>query len=107
MPSFDTLRSIPQRTIPEGLQGVPTSPTDVVTTDAVIFQIAVGNPTAGDITFSVSDKQSSAKNLINETISANSVQLFNFNEGVKMLKGISWTSGGSGLVAEIFGFYNG
>lgn len=107
MPSFNTLRSIPQRTLPEGLQAVPTSATDVIAVDAVLFQIAVGNPTTGDITFSVSDKQFSAKNLINETISANSVQLFNFQEGVKMLKGISWTSGGSGLVAEIFGFYIG
>lgn len=107
MASNSSRRSAPQRTLPEGFSAVPTSPTDVIAKDAIVWQIVVGNPTNGNITFSVSDKQSSPKNPINETVTANSMQLMSFGEGVKFLGGINWTAGGAGLVAEIFGTYNG
>lgn len=109
MASNSSRRSAPQRTLIEGLKAVPTSATDVVAKDALVWQIAVGNPTGGGITFSVSDKQASPGpyNPINETVAANSFQIMQFQEGIRFLGGISWQAGGAGLVAEIFGTYNG
>lgn len=108
MPST-TQRSSPQREITAGLQSVPNTPTDVTTTDSVIFQITVANTTGGAVTFTVTDKATSPKTLLpTVSIAANTAYVAVFPSGVWMTGGISWSaSAASSLTAEIYGTYKG
>lgn len=107
MASNSSRRSYPQKTLTQGLQAVPSSPADLSTVDSWIFQITVSNNTGSGITFVVSDKQASPLDLLNITVAANSTNVIPFAEGIKMIGGITWDSGGAGLSAEIFGFKTG
>ena len=107
MASQSTKRAVGQHFLPEGFVTVPASPTDLITVDTVVFQIAVGNPTNGAITFSVSDKQTVPLNPIKISIDGGSFAILPFGEGTKFLGGITWSGSGAGLVAEIFGTHIG
>lgn len=101
-----TLRQFPRFEIPGGLSVVPNSATDVTTTDSYILQITVTNTTGGAVTFTVTDKASSAKTLVPAiSIPANTLLIMSWPDGVKMTGGISWTAGSAtSLHAEIYGF---
>jgi hypothetical protein len=96
-------RSVGQVTLPEGLSAVPTSLTAVSSVDSWIFQITVNNSTSGSVTFTVQDQQGTPQQLVGETIPANTVQIISFPSGVKMIGGIKWVAGATGVISEIFG----
>ncbi len=106
---FPTSHSIPQREIPSGLSTVPSTLTDVTTSDSWLFQITVANKTAGTVTLTVQDKASPAKSLLSAvSITANTTYVIAIPEGVKMTGGIAWqASAGNSLDAEIKGYYKG
>src|SRR5689334_21655949 len=106
MSSFDTLRSVAQKTLPEGLSVVPSTLTAVISKDAWVFQITVSNNTGGAVTFLVQDQQATPLILVPTiSVAANTVSIIPFPEGVKMIGGIKWQAGAaSSLHAEIFGF---
>lgn len=101
-----TRRSMPRYELTGGLSVVPNSATDVSTTNSYICQVSVANVTGGAVTFTVTDKASSAKTLIpTVSIPANTVIIMNWPNCVKMTSGISWTAGAAtSLHAEIFGY---
>ena len=85
---------------------VPTSPTDVVAKDAMIYQIVIVNPTAGAITITIEDKDDTPSELLEAvSIAANTTYVVAFPFGEHMVGGISWTSSGAGLKARIYGYY--
>ena len=79
------------------LQDVPTSPTNLTSTDTYIYQMTIVNGTAGAITLSVQDRAASPQYLLNVTIPANTTYVLGFPEGQKMKGGITWSAGGAGL----------
>lgn len=105
MASLLTSRSIGQKTLPEGLGAIPTTLTAVSSKDSWIFQIVINNSTAGALTLTVQDQQTSAQPLLSAvSIPANTVDVITFPDAVKMINGIKWQASNTGLVGEIFGF---
>ena len=87
-----------------GLAAVPTSLTTVSTSNTLLYQLAVNNPTAAGITLTVTDGQASPVTLASLTVPANSIYAFNWEEGVLMVSGVKWQAGGAGLTGELVGF---
>lgn len=82
------------RQLSRAIQVVPNSDTDVSTTHTEIYQINVANVTASACTFTVKDKQSTARYLIDEaSIAANTTYVIAWPEGAWMENGFSWSSG--------------
>lgn len=82
---------------------VPTSDTDLVTKTIFVDQITVTNGTAGTITFTVKDKQSTARAVIDaNNIDAGETVTFDLGF-VKCENGISWSASGAGLTASVRG----
>ena len=82
------------RQLSRAIQVIPNSDTDVSTTDTEIYQITVVNTTAGACTFTVKDKQATARFLIDEaSIAANTTYVIAWPEGAYMEDGFSWSSG--------------
>lgn len=91
--------------IGNGLVAVPTSGTDLTTTDTWINQIVLANTTAGSVTVTIADKQGSPLTLVpTVTLSANTLYITVFPFAIKMVGGINWQASGSGVTAEIFGY---
>ena len=75
------------------IQVVPNSDTDVSTTDTELYQISVTNVTGGACTFTVKDKQATARYLINAaSIAAATTYVIVWPEGAWMEDGFSWSS---------------
>lgn len=102
-----TFRQAPRKEIGGGLSTVPNVATDVTTSRSYIKQISVANKTGGAVTFTVTDKASSAKTLVPTiSIPANTLIIMSWPDLVQMNGGISWSaSAGTSLDAEIFGYY--
>lgn len=82
------------RQLSRAIQVVPDSDTDVSTTHTEIYQINVANVTASACTFTVKDKQSTARYLIDAaSIAANTTYVIAWPEGAWMENGFSWSSG--------------
>lgn len=91
--------------IGNGLVAVPTSATDLTTTDTWINQIILVNTTAGALTVTINDKQGSPLALVpTVSLAANTLYITVFPFAVKMTSGISWSASGAGINAEIFGY---
>jgi hypothetical protein len=108
MASNSTRRSSEQATLTEGLAAVPTGaavivPGSTANKDVIIFQITVANTTAGAVTYTLEDGNSNQV-LAAVSIAANTSYIAVWPEGLRMLKGALHTAGGSGLIAEVFGF---
>lgn len=102
-----TARSIPPYLLPEGLVTIPAVATDLILKDCYIFQIVLCNKTAGAVTVTIIDKQTSAKTLLAAvSIAANTTYVAGFPEGILMKGGVNWVaSAGSSIDAEVLGFY--
>lgn len=87
-----------------GLAAVPTSLTAVSTTNTLLYQLAVNNPTAAGIVLTVTDGQASPITLASVTVPANSMYAYNWSEGILMISGVKWQAGGAGLTGELVGF---
>lgn len=95
-----------QGNITDGLRAVPAVAADISTKDVLLYQLTIVNPTAGAITITIVDKQSSAKTLLGAvSIAANTTYVVAFPCGVKLKSGMNWVASGAGLHAEIYGFY--
>lgn len=86
-----------------GVQAVPTGDTALSSTNTILFQIFVSNPTASGITLTVKDNQTVPVTIISTTIPANSVYNYNSDDGTVFLGGIRWNAGGAGLLGEVYG----
>ncbi len=93
---------VPPVSLTDDLQAMPSTPTNLTSTDTYIFQLTVSNTTGGALTITISDRATSAKALFTTvSIAANSTQIYSFPEGVKMKGGITWSASNTGLVASI------
>jgi len=90
----------------ESLAAVPAVAADLATKDAMIWQIHVSNPTAGAITFTVTDKQATPRNVLPVvSIAANTAYVCSWPEGLFCSSGLAWVASGVGLEASIVGGY--
>lgn len=97
MPTF----AAPTREVNGALQAVPTSTTAITAHNAVLYDIQVNNPTAGDITLTVSDGQGSPVYLFNAySVIAGTYVRIESNNGIQFTTGIKWSAGGSGLTGS-------
>lgn len=81
------------RQLSRAIQLVPSSDTDVSTTDTEIYQISVTNVTGAACTFTVKDKQATARYLVNAaSIAAATTYVIVWPEGAYMEDGFSWAS---------------
>lgn len=87
-----------------GLAAVPTSNTSVSTTDTLLYQLAINNPTAAGITLTITTGAASPITLMSVTVPANSSYAYNWEEAVLMVGGVKWQAGGVGLTGELVGF---
>lgn len=79
-------------------QAVPTSTTVVAATDAYLRQVVVTNPTGGAITFTLSDRQSSAIDFVSAvSIAANTTYVVVIPNLYWCPNGFTVAAGGSGL----------
>ena len=82
------------------LAAVPTSTTAITTTDTLIYSMEVSNPTAGAITFTLTDGQSSPVAFFNAlSIPAGGIVSIDERQGMLFTDGLKWAAGGAGLVA--------
>ena len=80
-------------------QVVPTSLTAITATDSQIFTLYISNPTAGAITFTLTDGQGSPVSLFSATsIASKGVLSFDLRQGIQLTSGVKWQAGGAGLV---------
>lgn len=90
----------------ESLAAVPAVSADLATKDAMIWQIHVSNPTAGAITFTVTDKQATPRNVLPVvSIAANTAYVISWPEGLFCDSGVAWVASGVGLEAAVIGGY--
>lgn len=101
--SGTTIFPKPQRQIARGYQTVPSSLTDVTTTNTVIYQLTVANKTGTAATLLIQDRQGTSKTIIpTVSIAANTVYVIAWPEGTYCTGGMKWQAGtGSALDAEI------
>lgn len=82
-------------------QAVPTSLTSISTTDSLIYQMDITNPTAGAITFTLQDGQGSAVSVFSaQSIPAGGAVSIDERQGMLLRSGVRWQAGGAGLVGS-------
>jgi hypothetical protein len=86
---------------------VPSSLTDLLTTNAQVYQISVANTTASACTLLVKDRQASAKTILpTVSISGNTTYVISWPEGFWAPSGVQWQAGtGSCLEAQVKAAY--
>ena len=88
------------------ITAVPSSPADLCSANAQIWQINICNTTAGALTFSIYDKQGTPRYALKAvSIAANTTYIVAWPEGQFFSDGVSWVASGSGLEASIVGGY--
>lgn len=88
------------------IQDVPQVAADLSTKDTYLFQISLTNGTAGALTVTVTDKQTSAKNVMDAaSIPANTTVAFNWEEGLFCKNGLTWVASGAGIDGSVVAFY--
>jgi|FLYL01.1.fsa_nt_gi hypothetical protein len=84
-----------------GLVPIPTTLTDVYTTESYIANIIISNPTATSINVTIQDRQGTPAKLFGDVpVSGNSTILYAPNV-FRSLTGIAWQASASGLVGQI------
>lgn len=78
--------------------------TDIATVDCNVESIEVQNSTAGTITLTIQDKQTSAKKLW-DAVAVDSGQIFEvrYEGDGRCSKGVSWQASATGLVGRLYG----
>jgi hypothetical protein len=88
------------------IQDVPTSAADLSTADTYLFQVSLTNGTGGALTVTLTDKQTSAKNVMEvTTIGAGTTVAFNWEEGLFCKGGLTWVASGAGIDGAVVAFY--
>lgn len=107
MASLSSERQITySHTVSETIAAVPSSATDLTTTDTRLWQISVANTTAGALTFVVLDKQTTPRTVIpTVSIAANTAYIISWPEGVFCSSGINWAASATGLEASVIASY--
>lgn len=92
--------------LPRAMTAVPTSLTDICTTNALVFQVHVSNTTAGALTFLLQDKQATPGQLTpTVSIAANTAYILAWPEGQWAPSGIAVQASGVGLQVSFVGSY--
>lgn len=100
------MRSPFNNNVEDGLQAVPAVATDLTTTDTYLYQLTVANVSAGALTFTLADKQPSPLELFKTTsITAGTVLVAVWPQGLKLKGGLNWQASGVGLNAEVLATY--
>lgn len=85
---------------------VPTSPTDLIAKDTFIFQASFTNNSGSDRTITIADKQASPKYAMEATtISSGTTVSFNWEEGLFLYGGLTWSVSGTGVDGSVVAFY--
>jgi len=93
--------------IPRGLQAIPTSAADLAAKSTYLYQLSLTNTTAGALTITINDKQSTPVALFNAvSLAANSLTIVSWPMGVLMKGGINWVASGAGIKAEVVAGYS-
>lgn len=95
------------KSVTRGVQLVPSSATDVTTSDTWLYQLTVANKTAGAVTLQVLDKAGTPRNVVpTVSLEANSLAIMSWPEGVKLTGGMRWAaSAANSLEAEVVAGY--
>lgn len=84
---------------------VPTTEAELTGTETYVSVIFVVNTTAGALTVSVRDNQTTPKTYIEaKSIAANDILLVNFIKPVKLRDGVRHVASGSGLLIVVAGY---
>lgn len=95
-----------RNSVPETITTVPTGATDLTTTDSRLYQISIANTTAGALTITIKDRQSTPRNICTAaSIAANTTYILVWPEGLFCSSGINWIASGSGLEASVVCWY--
>jgi len=95
-----------KNSVSEAIQAVPTGATDLTATDTRLYQLHLCNTTAGALTVTIKDKQSTPRNLLTAySVAANSYVTLVWPEGVFLSGGLNWIASGSGIEASIAAWY--
>jgi hypothetical protein len=95
-----------RNSVSEAIGAVPTGATDLTTTDTRVYQIHFVNTTAGALTVTLKDKQSTPRNLLTAySIPANSYAKLDWPEGLFFSGGLNWIASGSGVEASVTAWY--
>lgn len=91
--------------VTSGPAAVPNSGmTDITTVDTEVALITITNTTAGALTITIQDKQTSPQALAtSHSISANSELSYDFNPPRLFIGGVSWQASNTGLVGLVRG----
>jgi len=86
---------------------VPSSLTDLLTTNAQVYQISVANTTASSCTLLVKDRAATARTLLPTVpIAGNTTYVISWPEGFYAPSGVQWQAGtGSCLEAQVKAAY--
>ncbi len=83
-----------KRRVMSAISVVPNSGTDLATKDSILYNIHVCNVTGSAATFTLADKQSVPRYVLNAySVPANSYVSIQFNEGLLMSGGVTWSAG--------------
>lgn len=109
MASRSCIRTTGQKELTSKLQVLTNSPVAVTSKDCVIFQLSFTNKTAGAITVTVTDGQTSPLDLMTAvSLPANSLTVAVWPEGQYMPGGFSWSaSANSSINASVVGYVTG
>ena len=83
-----------KRRVMSAISVVPNSGTDLTTKDSILYNIHVCNVTGSAATFTLTDKQSTPRYVLNAySVPANSFVNIAFQEGLLMSGGVTWSAG--------------
>ena len=86
------------------LQAIPAVATAVTTVDTEVAELSVSNTTAGALTVTVTDGQSSAQGFLTTVnIPANSTTLIVSDSPILFKSGVKWNGSSTGLVGSLRG----
>jgi hypothetical protein len=90
-----------------GISVVPNVATDLTDKDTYLYQINVANKSAVPVTFTVKDKQATARNVVPSiALDGNTLAVIAWPEGIYLAGGMNWVaSAADALEAEVVAAY--
>jgi hypothetical protein len=82
-----------EKIVEQGPSLVPLAATDIASTTTWVYMVTLTNESAGAVTCSIVDKQTTPRALVGPSLSiaANTTYVISFPEGRKMPSGITWS----------------
>ena len=104
--SAERYRAFPNKLV-EYLVPVPAVAADLSTNDTLLWQIHITNTTAGALTVTLTDLQTTPRYVLaSVSIAANTSYIVAWPEGLLCPNGVNWVASGAGLQAAIVGAYS-